>query len=291
MAAKTLLLNVSGMTCGKCEKIIREGIMEDVKEVKNVEVDRPESKVTVEFQTEIAEQFDEKKEQILSIVNSLVNGKFTATVVDSVKIVPNNEFTLWKEFDELQDSEDTQDKSDLQVCYLSIEGMTCDSCIYTIDSKISKKPGIRNISVDLKTEICAVIYDPNVTAPDFIIDYVHDLNEGFTATNKSNGQVFILHVQGLNCGKCVAKIESSFENSQVKVNLVHGKAYCFGGLDLETTRKTISDLGFKTYPYLPHQGRVRLDVEQIPNKDAVEADLASLKAIHMVFANAKKESH
>ena len=86
---------------------------------------------------------------------------------------------------------------------------------------------------------------------------------GFTATNKSNGQVFILHVQGLNCGKCVAKIESSFENSQVKVNLVHGKAYCFGGLDLETTRKTISDLGFKTYPYLPHQGRVRLDVSNI----------------------------
>ena len=28
-----------------------------------------------------------------------------------VKIVPtSNEFTLWKEFDELQDSEDTQDK-------------------------------------------------------------------------------------------------------------------------------------------------------------------------------------
>ena len=83
---------------------------------------------------------------------------------------------------------------------------------------------------------------------------------GFTATNKSNGLVYILHVQGLNCGKCVAKIESSFENSQVKVNLVHGKAYCFGGLDLETTKKAISDLGFKTYPYLPHQGRVRLDV-------------------------------
>ena len=83
---------------------------------------------------------------------------------------------------------------------------------------------------------------------------------GFTATNKSNGLVYILHVQGLNCGKCVAKIESSFENSQVKVNLVHGKAYCFDGLDVETTRKAISDLGFKTYPYLPHQGRVRLDV-------------------------------
>ena len=83
MAAKTLFLNVSGMTCGKCEKIIREGILEDVKEIKNVEVDRPGSKVTVEFQTD-AEQFDEKKEQILSIINSLVNGKFNATVDSGV---------------------------------------------------------------------------------------------------------------------------------------------------------------------------------------------------------------
>ena len=64
----------------------------------------------------------------------------------------------------------------------------------------------------------------------------------------------------MNCGKCVAKIESSFENSRVKVNLVHGKAYCFGGLDVEQTRKAISDLGFKTYPYLPYQGRVLLNV-------------------------------
>ena len=83
MAAKTLFLNVSGMTCGKCEKIIREAILEDVKEIKNVEVDRPGSKVNVEFQTD-AEQFDEKKEQILSIINSLVNGKFKATVDSGV---------------------------------------------------------------------------------------------------------------------------------------------------------------------------------------------------------------
>ena len=90
MAAKTLFLNVSGMTCGKCEKIIREGILEDVKEIKNVEVDHPGSKVTVEFQTD-AEQFDEKKEQILSIINSLVNGKFKATVDSGVTEWKKNE--------------------------------------------------------------------------------------------------------------------------------------------------------------------------------------------------------
>ena len=62
--------------------------------------------------------------------------------------------------------------------------MTCDSCVYTISNKVGKKPGIHSVNVDLETGISTVIYDPNVTAPDFIIDYVHDLNEGFTATNK-----------------------------------------------------------------------------------------------------------
>ena len=47
--------------------------------------------------------------------------------------------------------------------------MTCDSCVYTINTKIGKKPGIYSINVDLDTAVSCVIYDPNVTAPDFII--------------------------------------------------------------------------------------------------------------------------
>ena len=71
-------MNVSGMTCGKCERLIREGILEEVKTVKEVDVDRPGGKVTVHFQN--SEDFEAEKDKILSIINSLVNGKFTATV-------------------------------------------------------------------------------------------------------------------------------------------------------------------------------------------------------------------
>ena len=64
---------------------------------------------------------------------------------------------------------------------------------------------------------------------------------------------------GLNCGKCVAKIESAFEGRQVKVTLAFGKAYCFN-IDIESTKTTIHNLGFKAYLLEPHQGRVLLNV-------------------------------
>ena len=79
--AQNLHLKVSGMTCGKCERLIREGILEEVKTVKEVDVDREGGKVTVKF--EKAEDLGAEKDKILSILNSLVNGKFTATVDDS----------------------------------------------------------------------------------------------------------------------------------------------------------------------------------------------------------------
>ena len=44
-------------------------------------------------------------------------------------------------------------RSDLRVAYLIIEGMTYDSCVFTISSKLCKKPGITSITVDLSRYI------------------------------------------------------------------------------------------------------------------------------------------
>ena len=64
----------------------------------------------------------------------------------------------------------------------------------------------------------------------------------------------------------MAKIESAFEQPEpfsegrkIKVSLVHGKAYCFG-LQIDHVQDTIKNLGFKSFPFLPHQGRVQLKV-------------------------------
>ena len=71
----------------------------------------------------------------------------------------------------------------------------------------------------------------------------------------------------------MAKIESAFEQAgpfpedscrKIKVSLVHGKAYCFG-LQIDHVQDTIKNLGFKSFPFLPHQGRVQLKVSKVTN--------------------------
>lgn len=146
---------------------------------------------------------------------------------------------------------------ELKVAYLKIEGLKSDSSLLVINDAVRKKPGIVSVSVDLASKVATFVYDSRVTAIDFLIDHIHNLNEGFTAWHDSD--LYVLHVQGLNCGKCVRKIESSFEEGQVRVNLAQGKAFCE-----EDKQRTYGDvirgLGFKAVDFGPRQGRVLLNV-------------------------------
>ena len=76
--SKILNLDVSGMTCGKCERLITEGVTEGVTGVTDVIIDRPNGKVKICM--DLQSFNEEKKSQILSIINSLVNGKFKAVI-------------------------------------------------------------------------------------------------------------------------------------------------------------------------------------------------------------------
>ena len=79
MSTKILHLNVTGMTCGKCERLITEGAKE-VSGVTDVSIDRPYDKVKICIDLQNPNELEAKKENILSIINSLVNGKFKAVI-------------------------------------------------------------------------------------------------------------------------------------------------------------------------------------------------------------------
>ena len=79
MSKKILHLNVTGMTCGKCEPLITEGAKE-VSGVIDVSIDRPNCKVKICIDLQNPNDLEAKKEKILSIINSLENGKFKAIV-------------------------------------------------------------------------------------------------------------------------------------------------------------------------------------------------------------------
>ena len=78
-----LHLTITGMTCEKCDKIIQEGITDEVAGVTEVEIDRPGEKGKISIADANTNELSTKKEQILKIINSLVNGKFNATINQS----------------------------------------------------------------------------------------------------------------------------------------------------------------------------------------------------------------
>ena len=72
-------MNVSGMTCTKCKKLVHERLHKKVSEINNIHIYRPSGKVKIEFNANV-DNFEEKMEQIISTINSIVYGKFKASI-------------------------------------------------------------------------------------------------------------------------------------------------------------------------------------------------------------------
>jgi copper chaperone CopZ len=71
------------MTCQKCERLIREALVESVDGVISVDVYRTESFANVELDTDawLSKQ-SEVKSDIIRVIQELVNGKFKAKFHD-----------------------------------------------------------------------------------------------------------------------------------------------------------------------------------------------------------------
>ena len=163
--------------------------------------------------------------------------------------------------------------------------MTCDSCIFTITKALKSQPGVSNIHIDLPSKLASIVYDSRLSAPDFLIDHIHGLNEGFAASEApEDAQIF--HVQGLNCGNCVKKIESSVDN--VTVNLPQAKAYCLK--NAKDALKSIQNLGFKALPSGPYQGRVVITFDEIQGPESLERQLSAIQGHLSVKVNSKKKT-
>ena len=69
------------MTCGKCERLIKEAVLEHVPEVQDIEVYREQgyATITLKSQANSPSSFGTNiKSKILTSIHSLVNGKFKA---------------------------------------------------------------------------------------------------------------------------------------------------------------------------------------------------------------------
>lgn len=108
-----------------------------------------------------------------------------------------------------------------QIC-IGIEGMSCQSCVKNIESKIGSREGVVDIKVDLTNKVGHVKYKSDETTPEELKEAIQDM--GFNThliKPSSNSQkktsskdlslipvssTCSVHIDGMTCMSCVKNI-------------------------------------------------------------------------------------
>ncbi|KAG5891802.1 hypothetical protein JTB14_006192 [Gonioctena quinquepunctata] len=171
--------------------------------------------------------------------------------------------------------------NEVSICFIDIRGMTCNSCVQSIEGMLSTSEGIKSIKVDLKKSEGCVEFLPDKVSPEQIAEQIEDM--GFEAYVKSvNGKNTMkdvksspqskspkkwggagdadvntnlekcnLQVKGMTCGSCVAAIEKHVYKlpgcHKILVSLLAARAevkYNPSSTTPSDIAESITDLGF-----------------------------------------------
>ena len=100
-----------------------------------------------------------------------------------------------------------------KVC-LRVKGMTCASCVATIENYVGGQEGIKDITIALLTEKAEVTYDAGETTQEAVREAISGL--GFEAeiieVSVGEGKVTLI-VEGMTCSSCSGSIENVLQGT------------------------------------------------------------------------------
>ncbi|MBI4269790.1 MAG: copper ion binding protein, partial [Candidatus Rokubacteria bacterium] len=128
---------------------------------------------------------------------------------------------------------------------LPIRGMSCASCVATIESTLAQQPGVVGATVNLATERASIRCE-NGASPRALVEAIRGL--GYEVP----GERATIPVHGMSCASCVAKIENGLASHPgvlaASVNFAAEHAtveYVPGQVALEDLRRAIHELGYE----------------------------------------------
>ena len=111
----------------------------------------------------------------MKVINN-IGTKFTASLKNfSIAVTVEDEYDKEEEFSETEEIE-----GDYVKCWLRVQGMTCASCVASIERHAKKIVGVKDVLVALMAAKAEVDYYPSVTSPTAIAEAISSL--GFPTT-------------------------------------------------------------------------------------------------------------
>ncbi|XP_018411947.1 PREDICTED: copper-transporting ATPase 2 [Nanorana parkeri] len=254
--SSSVVLAIVGMTCQSCVQSI-EGKISKLPSIIRIKVCLDQNNATVHYiRSEITAQ---------KICEEIEDMGFEASIQECKEMTAPQKGMSYKE----------------EVIKIRIEGMTCQSCVNTIEGKIGKLQGVQKIKVSLTGQEAVIVYDPLYIQPEDLKKHIDDM--GFVASLKSkpdplklgtidierlqtvpihrnisdsdgaviDGQkeIATIGIEGMHCKSCVYNIEGSISDlpgvQSIKVSLENKNAIlCFfkSVTDLVTVKEEIEAL-------------------------------------------------
>ena len=129
---------------------------------------------------------------------------------------------------------------------MPVRGMTCASCVRTIERNLLRLDGVLEANVNLATERATVAFDPERVAPNQMVALVEDI--GYDVPEES----VTISVGGMTCASCVRTIERNLGKLggvlKAEVNLATERAtvtYLPTQISLAEIKQLITDIGYE----------------------------------------------
>lgn len=152
---------------------------------------------------------------------------------------------------------------------LSIEGMTCASCVQTVEKAVKKLDGVEDSNVNLATEKLKVTFDNNILSEQDIQKAVEDA--GYKALADTEKKTF--NIEGMTCASCVQSVEKATKKLDgvisANVNLATEKMsveYTPGAVTASDITAAVADAGYTANEAIDEADTMDADKEKKQKK-------------------------
>lgn len=155
---------------------------------------------------------------------------------------------------------------------IPVEGMSCASCVSSIEKAVAKVPGVHKVVVNLATERADVTFKATPDMP-AVIDAIR--KAGYDVPSGSTD----LAIEGMTCASCVSKVEKALNAvpgvTRASVNLATERAHVelAGQVALNELIKAVERAGYEARSL----DEARSDATQETQSDKRDAEAAELK--------------